>query len=158
MQHDIGKIWLDLKLLLKGTVSPDIGLYFRFWKKNSTSCRTACGYNIFYLLVPEISIFELLLWKHSPMVQILPKAVPESTFRLTDFAVRTPAGFSKPLVNYFRIRIRIHFDTYFGSQWIWIRIRLRVMKVRNSNFWRSTTFFNPHCSNRLRNTFCRSAD
>ncbi len=33
MQHDIGKILLDLKLLLKGTVSPDIGLYFRFWKK-----------------------------------------------------------------------------------------------------------------------------
>jgi hypothetical protein len=31
-------------------------------------------------------------------MQILPKAVPESMFRLTDFAVRTPAGFRKPPV------------------------------------------------------------
>ncbi len=98
MQHDIGKIWWDPKLLLKGTVSPDIGLYFRFWKKISTSCRTAYGYNIFNFLVPEILIFELILWKHSTMVQTLPKAVPESTFRLTDIAVRTPAGFRKLLV------------------------------------------------------------
>jgi hypothetical protein len=31
-------------------------------------------------------------------MQILPKAVPESMFRLTDFVVRTPVVFRKPLV------------------------------------------------------------
>jgi hypothetical protein len=31
-------------------------------------------------------------------MQTLPKAVPESMFRLTDFAIRTLAGFRKPLV------------------------------------------------------------
>ncbi len=33
-------------------------------------------------------------------MQTLPKAVPESMFRLTDFAVRTPKDFRKPLVYY----------------------------------------------------------
>jgi hypothetical protein len=31
-------------------------------------------------------------------MQTLPKAVPESMFQLTGFAIRTPAGFRKPLV------------------------------------------------------------
>ncbi len=33
------------------------------------------------------------------ITQNLPKPVPESLFRLTDIAVRTPAGFSKPFVS-----------------------------------------------------------
>jgi hypothetical protein len=33
-------------------------------------------------------------------MQTLPKADPESMFQLTDFSVRTLAGFRKPLVFY----------------------------------------------------------
>jgi hypothetical protein len=36
--------------------------------------------------------------KHILTMQILLKATPESMFRLFDFAVRTTAGFRKPLV------------------------------------------------------------
>ncbi len=46
-------------------------------------------------------IFILLLGKfetHLLIIQTLPKAVAESMFRLTDFAVRTLTCFKKPLV------------------------------------------------------------
>jgi hypothetical protein len=43
-------------------------------------------------------ILKLLLSKHLLIRQIVPKAVPESMLRLTDFTVWTLAGFRKPLV------------------------------------------------------------
>jgi hypothetical protein len=51
----------------------------------------------FYFIVPEI--FKKFIFKHLLIVQTLLKAISESLFRLTDFAVRALAGFfSKPLV------------------------------------------------------------
>jgi hypothetical protein len=44
-------------------------------------------------------IFSKLLFGQCIVImQTIPKAIPESMSRLTDFAVRTPAGFRQPLV------------------------------------------------------------
>ncbi len=100
--------WQDLtecqifsnKFRLKGTVSPDIGLHFRFWKINLVlSAGPFIDLTFSYFVVPAILkkwYFKLLLWKHLVIVETLPKAVPESMFRLTDLAVRLRMGFSKP--------------------------------------------------------------
>jgi hypothetical protein len=40
---------------LKGTVSPDIGIYFRFWEiKSVLSAGPLLVFTIFYFVVPEI--------------------------------------------------------------------------------------------------------
>ncbi len=90
---------------LKGTVSPDNGLYFRFSKFKSVpvpSTGPLIDFTFIYFVVPWYLkfIFKLLLWKYLQITQNLLKAVPESIFRLTDFAVRTLAGSRKPLVSF----------------------------------------------------------
>jgi hypothetical protein len=50
-----------------------------------------------FLRYSKIDI-KLLLSKYLLIMKILPKAIPESMLRLTDFTVRTLAGFRKMLV------------------------------------------------------------
>ncbi len=77
-------------LLFKGTVSPDIGLHLSFWKIKLVL--SAGQFMVLKFLLLRSSwdiqklIIKLLLWKHLLIVQTLRKAVPESLFRLTDFA------------------------------------------------------------------------
>ncbi len=87
---------------LKGTVSPDIGFYFRFWKFKLVLSEGPLMVFTFFLFRSSWDIkkliFKLLLWETLLIMQTLPKAVPEYMFGLTDFALRTLAGFRKPLV------------------------------------------------------------
>jgi hypothetical protein len=88
--------------LLKGTDSPDIGLYFRFWKfKLVLSKEQLMVFTFFSFLSSwdfQKLLFNLLVWETLLIMQTLPKTVPESMFQLTDFAIRTLVGFRKPLV------------------------------------------------------------
>jgi hypothetical protein len=91
-----------INVLFKGTVSPNTGLHFSFWKnKLVLSAGLLMVLTFFYFVVPEI--FEnwyLNCFYENTYVQTLLKAGPESLFRLTNFAVRALAGFFSKLLVY----------------------------------------------------------
>jgi hypothetical protein len=84
--------------LFKGTVSPDIGLHFRFWKIQlilSAGPLMVLKFSYFVVLDIQKLTFKPLLCKHLLIVETLPIADLESLFWLTDLGIRTLGGFQE---------------------------------------------------------------
>jgi hypothetical protein len=94
-------LWGSSVTYIKETVLSDTELHCSFWKIYLVlSAEPLMVFTFFYFVVPEIfkNLYLNCFFENTNCAALL-KAVQESLFCLTDFAVRALAGFfSKPLV------------------------------------------------------------